>query len=284
VRNARTRLGFVRQNLGGGVFGPAVGPYRVLRTVDRVLGAANVMGDTTPDVLTITGSRIDLLVHNAGTDLGAPVVTNLDLSRANLVLNVGDWNRDGHGDVAYRETSGTLYLALGNGAGGFSGRYSLGSGWGAATMIAAPGDMNGDGRMDLIAQLGGVMKLWAGNGATGVAGTSTMYGAVAGSAQISAGLWDADTMPDTLVRNGSSLQLYAGRGPAGLTAPRTLPVDLAPFDWVVGVGALDVTGHPDLVVRNRANGALYALQGNADGSLMAPKLLGGGFGGYDLAG
>lgn len=284
VRAAGTKKGYVRQNLGRGIFGPVVGPYTQLRRVGRVAGATNVVGDATPDLLTVTGRNVQVFPHNAGTDLGAPVVTNLDLSSANLVLNAGDWNRDGRGDVIYRDTSGTLYLTLGNGAGSFSGRYSLGGGWGSATTITAPGDMNGDGRMDLVATFSGTTHFYPGNGSTGVGAYSTIYAGIAGQTGITAGAWDAGTTPDVLVRNGNALQLYPGNGPSGLSAPRTLGVNLAAYDWVIGVGSLTVTGHPDLVVRGRTNGALYAIQGNADGSLAAPRLLGSGFGGYDLAG
>ncbi|GAB7004221.1 hypothetical protein JCM18899A_16930 [Nocardioides sp. AN3] len=283
VRTAASKQGYVRANLGRGVFGGTVGPYPEMHGVGRVLGATNVRGDSGPDVLTATGSRLDVWVRGAGTDLGTPVVTNLDLSRADLVLNVGDWNRDGHGDVIYRETSGNLYLTLGNGAGSFSGRYSLGN-FGMVTLLSAAGDMNGDGQMDLVGQTGQKMYVYKGNGATGLSGYFQAYGAVAGQSQTAGGTWDANKTPDVLVRNGDALQLYPGNGPAGLTTPRTLGVSLAPYDWVIGVGALDVTGHADLVVRNRADGSLWTLQGNTDGSLQAPKLLGSGFGGYDLAG
>jgi hypothetical protein len=283
VRVAGNKFGYVRPNLGRGVFGGSVGPYPALRKVGRVLDATNVLGDSSPDVLAVTGSRLDVLTRKAGTDLGRPIITNLNLSRANLVINAGDWNRDGHGDVIYRETSGLLYLTLGNGAGRFSGRYSFGN-FGAATMVTAPGDLNGDGRMDLMASFSGTTRMYPGNGSTGAGGYVTVYGGIAGQTELAGGTWDANTTPDVLVRNGNALQLYPGNGPAGLSTPRTLPVSLAAYDWVIGLGALDVTGHPDLVVRNRSNGSLYALQGNADGSLAAPKLLGSGFGGYDLAG
>jgi hypothetical protein len=283
VRLAGTKAGYVRRNLGNARFGAGVGPYPALSKVGRVLNATNVLGDAGPDVLTLTGSRMDVLKRAAGTDVGAPIVTNLDLSKANLVINVGDWNRDGHGDVAYRETDGSLYLAIGDGAGHFSGRYRLGN-FASATMISAPGDLNGDGLMDLVATFGNQTHFYPGNGHAAVGAGYAIYGAIAGQSQVVAGPWDAGSTNDVLVRNGRTLMLYPSSGPEGLTAPRTISAALGTYDWVIGVGPLDLSGHSDLVVRNKANGSLYALEGNDNGSLKTPRLLGSGFGGYDLAG
>jgi hypothetical protein len=283
VRVAGSKLGYVRPNLGRGIFGPVIGPYPALSKVTRVLNAVQAVGDSAPDVTALNGSRLEILQRSPGTDVGSPIVTNLDLSRANLVANVGDWNRDGHGDVVYRETSGMLYLTLGSGTGTFAGRYALGN-FGAATTIAGPGDMNGDGRMDLVATFAGTSRLYPGNGATGLAGQVTIFGGIPGQTAVAAGPWNADAAPDLLVRNGSALVLYAGNGAKRVSAPRTISNALAPYDWVVGVGSLAVTGRSDLVARSRTDGSLYALRSNADGSLQPPKLLGSGFGGYDLAG
>ena len=51
---------------------------------------------------------------------------------------------------------------------------------------------------------------------------------------------------------------------------------------MIGISDLQVTGHPDLIVRQKGSGRLYALPGTGSG-LKAPVYLGSGFGGYDLA-
>jgi hypothetical protein len=144
--------------------------------------------------------------------------------------------------------------------------------------------MDGDGLMDLVGTFPDGTRLFPGDGGTGVRAAVRIYGVVGGQVQIPAGTWDANTTPDLLMRDGNALVFYPGNGPAGLLAPRALPVNLAPYDWVIGVGALEVNGHPDLVVRNPANGALYAIQADAKGNVMKPRLLGSGYGGYNLAG
>ena len=60
-----------------------------------------------------------------------------------------------------------------------------------------------------------------------------------------------------------------GNGPGGLHAPSRLKVDLSPYDWVIGISDLQVTGHPDLIVRQKGSGRLYALPGTRTG-LKAP--------------
>ncbi|MFT4286867.1 FG-GAP-like repeat-containing protein [Nocardioides sp.] len=284
VRGAKTSVTKVRRGNGDGSFAAGGAPYRSLKKQQRLLGAANVFGDDLPDVLAVNDGKLAVIKHTGGTDLGTPVVTNLDLRSADLVLNAGDWNGDGHGDVIYRQGDGLL-LALGDGNGSFGSPAQLGSGFGAAQLIAAVGDLSGDGKPDVMAQTATGVMLYPGNGQTGFDTPFVMYSSIGGSSSIAAGKWDADGAPDVLVRNGNSLFLYPSNGPGGLMAPRQLNVDLSPYDWVVGVGSLAVTGHPDLVVRNPKTGGLYALKGAGDGSIAGkPRALGFGFGGYDLAG
>ncbi|UDY22754.1 FG-GAP-like repeat-containing protein [Nocardioides sp. Kera G14] len=280
-RNANKK-GYVRLGNGGTGFSGNLGPYAGFKKEGPISGAVQMLGGASPEVLTVTGARLHLLRKNDGTDLGLPVVTNLDLSGANLVLNAGDWNGDGRGDVLYRATTGVLYLTLGNGAGTFTGAYRLGN-FGSATLISAVGDMTGDGLPDLMAQTSSGMMVYPGNGATGITAAYPMYARVAGAAQIPAGTWDADRAPDVLIRKGNSLVLYKGNGPGGLSSPTALKRSVAGYDWVIGVGALDVTGHSDLVARD-GNGTLWALYADAAGQLKTPRVLGYGFKGYDLAG
>ena len=110
-----------------------------------------------------------------------------------------------------------------------------------------------------------------------------VYGAITKGTPIGVGRWDGDGAPDSLLRDGSRVTVLHGNGPGGLHAPLTLKGDLAPYDWAIGVSDLQLTGHPDLVVREKGTGRLYALPGTAQG-FKAPVYLGSGFGGFDLAG
>ena len=63
----------------------------------------------------------------------------------------------------------------------------------------------------------------------------------------------------------------------------TLDIDLAPYDWVIGVSDVSGAGHPDLVVRERITGYLWVLPGRVSG-FGQRRFLASGFGGFDLAG
>jgi hypothetical protein len=125
--------------------------------------------------------------------------------------------------------------------------------------------------------------VYPGKGTAGLKRAYPVYGTLRKGTPIGIGRWDADGAPDGLLRRGGSLTLLHGNGPGGLHSPSRLDVDLTPYDWVIGVSDLQVTGHPDLIVRQKGSGRLYALPGTGSG-LRTPVFLGGGFRGYDLAG
>jgi len=196
----------------------------------------------------------------------------------------GDWDRDGHGDVVTRNaSSGKLALWRGDGHGHLKRATTLATGFGQVGKLAAVGDMTGDGFPDLVGQpRGGVLRVYPGKGTAGLRKSYPVYGALKDGTPIGIGRWDSDGAPDSLVRHGGALTLLHGNGPGGLHAPSKIKVDLSPYDWAIGVSDLRLGGHPDLIVRKKSNGRLYALPGSGSG-FRTPVYLGGGFGGYDLA-
>ena len=68
--------------------------------------------------------------------------------------------------------------------------------------------------------------------------------------------------------------MYAGNGPGGLTGSRLLPIDVSPYDWIVGVSDVHLKAHPDLIVRSKATGELILIEGR-NKSFKTPVSLGG---------
>ncbi len=84
---------------GDGTFAPPVGAMRNLGGLRDLGNAGQIAGDAAPDLIGRKGDQL-VVVPNAGTfDLGNPIDTGADLSASDVLLNVGDWDRDGFGDV-----------------------------------------------------------------------------------------------------------------------------------------------------------------------------------------
>lgn len=73
-----------------------------------------------------------------------------------LVVAPGDWDGDGYPDLITRDTNGAVLVHRGNGYGGWADApvtISLGSGiWDEFDTVVAPGDVDGDGQLDLLAR------------------------------------------------------------------------------------------------------------------------------------
>jgi hypothetical protein len=246
---------------------------------------ASVGGGDAPDVVGLSGSDVVAWINSGAFDLGAPIDTGQSFAGADAVLAAGDWDRDGYGDVIEQNASnGNLYLLRGNGRGRLRKPVLLATGFGNVGKLAAVGDMTGDGYPDLMGQpRKGVMRIYPGHGLAGVRKSYPAYRSVRAGSQIGVGRWNGDGAPDTLFRRRGTLTLYRGNGPGGLYGPRRMAIDVSPYDWVVGVSDLQLTGHPDLIVRVRGTGKIYALQGSTQG-FSAPLYLGDGLKGYDLVG
>ncbi len=252
----------------------------------------NLVGTPAPDLIARRTADNQAMILPLTTDaagvttLGRPIATGLSLKKANLVLSVGDWDRDGFNDIATRSKKGALRIRRGDGNGGFVGTpIPLGPGFNSVDMLAAVGDVTGDGYPDLMGQpTGAGMNIYAGGGVAGWSTIYPAYGPVNGTQLVGVGRLDADGAPDVMVRKGSTLTAWSGNGPGGLTGAMPIRVDVTKYDWIVGVGDTGVAGGaPDLVVRKAGKGRLWLLQGGPTG-FAAPVTLARGMRAYDLVG
>ncbi|WP_435748170.1 FG-GAP-like repeat-containing protein [Nocardioides sp. SYSU DS0663] len=285
VQRRDNRRAFLLQGRGDGSFSGRIGPLGRTTALTGLTAGGDVVGDAASDVVARRGDAV-VVLENAGTfETTTPVPTGVDVRSADALLNAGDWDRDGHSDMITREAStGTLLLRRGDGAGGFSGPTTLATGFRGVQLLAAVGDMTGDGWPDLMGQpAGGAMRLYPGAGLDGLRPGYVARSRIAAARQVPVGRWNGDGAPDSLFRDGDRLLLYPGNGPGGLTTPSRLDVDLKRYDWVVGISDVGLAGHADLVLRSKADGRLWLLPGKADG-FGARRLVGEGMGAYDLVG
>ena len=75
-------------------------------------------GNKAPDVAALVGTTVKVWVNPGTFDLGRPIDTGVSFAGANRILGVGDWDRDGYGDVVTRQSgTGNLVLWRGDGRG-----------------------------------------------------------------------------------------------------------------------------------------------------------------------
>lgn len=244
---ARTAKGNVmlRPGRGDGTYGAALGPATNLKSMRWITGA-NMVGGAGADLIGVAGKQLVVVANRDTFELGAPIDTGVSFAGMDTILNAGDVNRDGFGDVLTRDGSGQLWFFAGTGTGALAAGTVLGQGWGQVQGMRAVGDVTGDGLPDVIGTpAGGRLMVWPGNGS---------------------GLGAA-----VLVKGGA-VPSRAG-----------LPADLSGFDWVLGVQAMTLKGSADYIVRDRASGVAYVYSGRKSG-VSNPRVLGEGLGAFDLAG
>jgi hypothetical protein len=139
----------------------------------------------------------------------------------NEITASGDLSGDGRADlVAVEKSTGKLWLYPGTGTGGLGARKLIGSGgWNSVNALVGAGDMNSDGRPDLIAREASTGKLWLYPGRTGSVGSRVLIGSGGWNAMnslIAVGDWSADGRTDLLATSGDWLVQYQGLGTGGL--------------------------------------------------------------------
>jgi hypothetical protein len=178
-----------------------------------------------------------------------------------LRLAVGDFNADGNADVLAARSSGgvTIEVYLGNGRGGFKAAVATPLPWAYGNETLALGDLNRDGRPDLVCidfdRAAGAYML------------ELMLGAGDGTFQASPRMLLPDQPEDLTIadinRDGkldvvltlsgygrgvaASVNVWAGDGAGGLAAaPLTVPLS-AMYGVNTAVGDVNQDGYPDIV-------------------------------------
>jgi hypothetical protein len=129
--------------------------------------------------------RLLLYRGNGKGGIASGAVVGSGWRSRDLLTAVGDMDSDGRTDVVAREPStGRLWFYPGNGSGRFSSGRVIGNGWNGISDLAVTGDVDGDGRSDLLGTAkDGRSMLYRGDGKAGWLG-STVVDAPIGSARL----------------------------------------------------------------------------------------------------
>lgn len=142
---------------------------------DRLVAPGDVTRDGQDDLYGRERVTGNLWLYPGDTKGGFPSrrMVGTGWQMHDLLVAAGDVNRDGRNDLYGREkATGTLWLYTGDGAGGFSGRRAVGSGWQMHNTLLGTPDVTGDGRPDLYGRekATGALWLYTGDGAGGFSG------------------------------------------------------------------------------------------------------------------
>lgn len=139
-----------------------------------IVAPGDVTGDALPDLVSVDSAGALWIYPGKGTgSFGTRVKAGSGWNNFNVVRGHGDFNGDGRADLLARnKTSGAVYLYRGRGvlsSTAFMSGLKVAT-WSNTTYnaFATVGDVNGDGRADLLARTpAGTLYLYRGNGSTG---------------------------------------------------------------------------------------------------------------------
>ena len=203
-----------------------------------------------------------------------------------------DFTGNGWSDVLARTAeTGNLFLYTGNGTTiDEAGRRLISGGWSGMSAIVRMGDLNRDGREDVVARQSSNGDLWFYPGTGTGLGTRKRIGTGFNKMReiTAVGDFNRDGYPDLLAAQKSNQSLYLYPGKAGSVLGSRVKLS-AGSGWtamseLAGVGDFNRDGYRDLMARETATGTLYFYAGRS-GGFAARRQIGTGWSGLrDLVG
>ena len=292
VVNAGCNSVTIRLGNGDGTFQSATTSYTVQNNPSAIaIGDFNGDGKLDVAVTNKSSNSVSILIGNGdGTFV---VKNNYAVGVAPSSISVSDVNKDGKLDLVVANSGdGTLSVLKGNGDGTFQsavtvasmnrGRIALSPSL-INPLAVAMGDVNADGKPDMIVADGGsndvavLLNTGVGFGsattyATGTQPSAVALGSLRGNGKVDIVVADAGS-------NDVAILLNNGNGTFG--AATEIGVGRAPD--AIAVLDYNSDGHLDIVVANSGDNTVMVLLGNGDGSFQSPITIAAGTGPNGLA-
>jgi hypothetical protein len=224
------------------------------QNISLAVGDFNADGHLDLAVITLDSATVVLLLGRGDGTFQA-ALANSTVPGSNLSsLAVGDFNGDGHPDLAVANNTmdGTVSILLGNGDTTFRAAQSYAAG--PAPSSVAAGDFNGDRHLDLVVANSSTntVSVLLGNG-DGSFQAAQSYPAGPFPSSVAVGDFNGDGHLDLAVANGvygtpSTVCVLLGNGDGTFQAAQSYPAGTDPRSVVVG--DFNGDGIPDLAVAN----------------------------------
>ncbi|MDB5267643.1 MAG: hypothetical protein JWP58_683 [Hymenobacter sp.] len=212
----------------------------------------------------------------APASFGAATTYSAGSSTSPIGIAVGDVNGDGLADlVTANSGTNSVSVLAGQAGGGFAPAISYATGNGGTPLSVAVADVNGDGRLDILAgnsnnSTVSVLLQQAAGGFAPVAVYST--GSGTRPAAVVVADVNGDGRPDIVTANYASSNVSILPGQAGGTFAPASAYDAGTNSQPNGLAVADVNGdgRPDIVTANYASSTAGVLLAQASGGFAAP--------------
>ena len=226
-------------------------------------------GQKTKDKEQRTRNSSPFSLHTLATyahTLGLGTYTNFPVGTWPEFVSIGDFNGDGHDDLAVaNQNSNNVSILLGDGSGGFDTQTTFRVRSGPSGVNV--GDFNGDGKSDLVVAntFDGNVSILLGDG-SGSFGTQTSFPVGVAPISVNVADFNGDGNDDlvTTNRDSYSVSVLLGDGSGGFEPQTSFLVGSAPVSLTIG--DFNGDGKSDLAVANRDSNTISVLPGDGNGS------------------
>lgn len=261
VRVRRTKLSYIVPGNGEGGFRRRLGPFSDFKAMGWLAVNGQLAKGKARDVVGVNAETgaLKVFANTGRQNLGRTVVPGVSLRGTDTVLSVGDWNKDGRGDLMYREANtGRLMFLANRGKDSYADAVVAGTGFADVTGLVAAGDVSGDGKADLMGlNANGVARVYKGDGSRGFDGSFAAARGTAAPAGKHQGV--------VVRRTDGSVWLWRLRSGGGTMSSTKIGADASGYDWFLALGDLDGDGRQDVLARAKANGWLWLLPVTVNG-------------------